>query len=572
MQRGEASPETFERLARNEREIQAATREFADGLSARSGPVPSLEAAAAAMLAAIDALEGKDLSKSVELETSALSNLVLARRDLRQLLKQSDSQKASLCRNFDRQQHQKLRPPEKPPEQKQSVAEVRQQLEQLAKQQRKFSEEVRGGSPQSPEQRQPSQPQPSQSEQQAQSQSQSQAQSQSQSQSPSESQSPTQQSQQSSQPADPQALAARQQAAAEAAAKLRDQLAAEQAGSEVSQQRLDEAAEAIRQSGQEIAAERPGESAEQADRAAEGLDRLSDHLAELNAADLAERLQGASRLARDLAARQQALAERAAKQGEEPSSGEQPSPEAAAQSAGHAREQGELAARGEELAELLDRLAEAAADDESEVADRLSEATAVDPPAEAAALMREAEGQFQQDDGTRGAASARLAGEMLARLAAGLDEAQRQFAQPRLDELLAAEERIAELLAELQQADSPAERELLRGQIEDLLQELQRAAAGNPALQAAVGEALAKTALAQAQGSSEGQSAEREPGLYESGRVLTEALREIASVLQTQIQEAILAGALADPNAAVPPQYQKMVDEYYRVLSEDLRE
>jgi hypothetical protein len=117
---------------------------------------------------------------------------------------------------------------------------------------------------------------------------------------------------------------------------------------------------------------------------------------------------------------------------------------------------------------------------------------------------------------------------------------------------------------------SGSSRELLRGQIEELLQELQRAAAGNPALQAAAGEALAKTASAAA--SSEGQSADRETGLYESGRMLTDALREIAAVLQTQIQEAILAGALADPNAAVPPQYQKMVDEYYRVLSEDLRE
>ena len=51
----------------------------------------------------------------------------------------------------------------------------------------------------------------------------------------------------------------------------------------------------------------------------------------------------------------------------------------------------------------------------------------------------------------------------------------------------------------------------------------------------------------------------------------TQALRQVNKALQVKIQETILAGALLDPDGTVPPAYKKMVDEYYRRLSEDLR-
>ena len=38
-----------------------------------------------------------------------------------------------------------------------------------------------------------------------------------------------------------------------------------------------------------------------------------------------------------------------------------------------------------------------------------------------------------------------------------------------------------------------------------------------------------------------------------------------------RIQEAILASALMDSDDAVPAEYKPLVEEYYRVLSEDLR-
>ena len=46
---------------------------------------------------------------------------------------------------------------------------------------------------------------------------------------------------------------------------------------------------------------------------------------------------------------------------------------------------------------------------------------------------------------------------------------------------------------------------------------------------------------------------------------------KVIEVLQAKIQEVILKDALLDKDEAVPPQYKTLVEEYYRVLSEDLR-
>ena len=48
-------------------------------------------------------------------------------------------------------------------------------------------------------------------------------------------------------------------------------------------------------------------------------------------------------------------------------------------------------------------------------------------------------------------------------------------------------------------------------------------------------------------------------------------LAEVAKVLQTKIQEAILAGALQDADEPVPTEYKGLVEKYYRTLSDDLR-
>ena len=46
---------------------------------------------------------------------------------------------------------------------------------------------------------------------------------------------------------------------------------------------------------------------------------------------------------------------------------------------------------------------------------------------------------------------------------------------------------------------------------------------------------------------------------------------EFSKALQAKIQELILNDALVDRDGAVPPGYKDKVEDYFRVLSEDLR-
>ena len=42
------------------------------------------------------------------------------------------------------------------------------------------------------------------------------------------------------------------------------------------------------------------------------------------------------------------------------------------------------------------------------------------------------------------------------------------------------------------------------------------------------------------------------------------------AVLQRRIQEAVISGVMQQSDGSVPPEYVDMVEEYYRVLSEDV--
>jgi hypothetical protein len=60
-------------------------------------------------------------------------------------------------------------------------------------------------------------------------------------------------------------------------------------------------------------------------------------------------------------------------------------------------------------------------------------------------------------------------------------------------------------------------------------------------------------------------------GKYRSPVIYGDAVLRTMQALQSRIQELILKDALLDKDEAVPPQYKKYVEEYYRTLSEDLR-
>ena len=49
------------------------------------------------------------------------------------------------------------------------------------------------------------------------------------------------------------------------------------------------------------------------------------------------------------------------------------------------------------------------------------------------------------------------------------------------------------------------------------------------------------------------------------------SLTAVVLALQAKIQEIIFDDELADRDSPVPPRYKEMVDDYYRILSQDLR-
>ena len=51
----------------------------------------------------------------------------------------------------------------------------------------------------------------------------------------------------------------------------------------------------------------------------------------------------------------------------------------------------------------------------------------------------------------------------------------------------------------------------------------------------------------------------------------TDSLRQVVQVLQAKIQQLVLDQALMERDQAVPPRYESLVEDYYRVLSQDLR-
>ena len=53
--------------------------------------------------------------------------------------------------------------------------------------------------------------------------------------------------------------------------------------------------------------------------------------------------------------------------------------------------------------------------------------------------------------------------------------------------------------------------------------------------------------------------------------VYTQTLAAAVAALQAKIQEMVLENTLVERNGPVPPQYKSLVEDYYRVLSQDLR-
>jgi len=540
VQSEEAVPEAsvVKRLTRTERELAAATAEFTTGIEERAGPVPCLHEAQEAMEAATAALEKQQVKPAGALEEAALAGLIQARQNLRQFLSQN-SDCASACRKFDTKQEQKLRkPPQK--DKKAELAKLQEQIEQLAKEEKKFSEEMAarnggakvekndtGSKPGSKPSKSPSGSSGGDGEK------------------PSESQG---------------SPAERQEKAAAKAAELQKMAREDEALTDLARERMDAAADTVQASAKAAKDGRERDAGEKAGEAAEQLERLARQVAGLKAAELGTRLAQSEGLARELARRQQGLGKELQAKGRE--GGDKPGA-----GTGRADEERRLTEEARTLADLLKRLQEDAGGKNPDLARQLREAGEAHPPQKAAEQMGRAANALKAGKTEQARRDVDESARLLDGLGRQLEAARHGLGQMQLERLLALEKQAAETQKALEGVNGDPQ----KAEAEKKVTELREALDGLQPADPKVTEAAA--GLRPGTGAWQRRAEPHDPrlGAYVPPQEYTEGVPKVVQVLQAKIQEVILKDALLDKDEAVPPQYKALVEEYYRLLSEDLR-
>lgn len=159
---------------------------------------------------------------------------------------------------------------------------------------------------------------------------------------------------------------------------------------------------------------------------------------------------------------------------------------------------------------------------------------------------------------------------MLGGLAQQLEAAHRGLVQPQLDRLLAAEKQAADTQKAIQSVNDDRQKAEAEKRVSDLRDTM---------------ESFKDTQGRMAQATAELQEALRQGGVWRvrgerrqplQGQYLPpvsyeRGVRDAVGALQAKIQEVILQDALLEKDEGVPSQYKAWVEEYYRILSEDIR-
>ncbi len=511
--------EVVRRLVKSQAELASATDRFASGIAQRGEPIPALAEALAAMNLARATLADSKLAVARPHEETALAGLVSARRNLRKLLSQSNQQQASACRSFDRQEQQNLRRPPQD-EKKRQLASLENDLRALAKEERAFSEEIeprsRSGQPTA------SPPAPAR--------------------------------------LDP---VPRQQQAVKEAERLRDLARQDESLTGRTRQRLGDATETIRKSAAEIQARRPAEAAEQARIAAEQLERLARQVGALEASDLAAQMARIRDLTRALAAEQRSL-EQALRAGRIAANDRNDSR--------WAKRERDLAEEASSLGDLMDRLRDEAAAEDAQLARILGEAARSNPTRDIEKVMQQSALEAEAGRRSKAKQDAQDASRKLDELTRDLESARRRLVQPQLDRFLAAEKQAARVQDQMNSVRSGAQ----QAQAEQALSDLTRSLASLASSEGSLRQAADRLNRALGPGAArdwrrEEAQAPSSSGLFIPPTNYTESVRQVVLTLQAQIQQLMLDRALMERDDAVPPRYKTLVEDYYRVLSQDLR-
>jgi hypothetical protein len=545
---------TVRRLAKTQHELVAVTTEFTEGIEALAGPVPVLHEAIEAMESAATNLDNRLVKPASGFEEAAVAALIKARQNLRKLLSR-ESSSSSAARNFDRQQKQKLRLPKGEKEKKENLQD---EIDELAEQEKKFSEEVAGGSgslqvenPDDPEKGDDAKKNEEKGQQQGQQKGE-QSKSQQSGSSPGQGKSGKSRME----------LTQQQERAAQKAEDLLKKVRDDEALTDLAAERMETALKSIQASAQAMADSKDPEAAKKAAEAAEELKRLAKQVAALKAADLSNRLASAQSMAQELAKKQEQMAKGLQEKDKDK---------------GNTKKAAEEQAQSEDartLADLMNRLQGDAAEANKDLGRALKQANEDNPPSAIAEMMRQAANALREGKGDQAGRDVAEAAKKLDDLAQRLDVARRVFLQPELEKLMAAEKQAAETQKALHSVKNEQQKAEAEKKVTDLRDAMDKLGAGDTKLQEAA-QALQNALNSERTNPGHGWAAPSRPhdraDLYVPPKNYDAGVIVAIKALQAKIQELILKDALLDKDEAVPPQYKKLVEEYYRILSEDVR-
>jgi len=586
----EPDAETVNGLADGETRLAQMTRELADAAAACSGePCEPLLQAEDAMLASATSLRDQAFSNAVTQEKDALAYLIKARNTLRVVLGKSSQGATQAFRNFDRMQAQKLR---KPKDEEEEKAQLASRLRHLADQEDIVYATLSGIKLADATAKPPSQQTPEAPSQNVSQQAKEPGETQTKPQ-PQEGSLDTESDQAESDPKDrddePNGPNRReiedlQQEIVDEAFAVEQVMQRIDALTELARSRMARATEKAEQVSDALM---QGDS-EQAAKAAGEAEPMFRELAQHVEGLLAEEAAGRVAAARDLADK---LAQRERELGDSLPDGPPPSPSSSSSSQdgqkgspqesqpgqggkpqsssqNPADRSARLAQSGLTLEDLMKALAKLNEDGDSEATREIQTLLAEGELAQAVARMRDLEDVLRQADIQTAKAETEDIAEYLEALSLQLDTLQRSIVAPQLEELMALEKRASDLRERLDKLDSETAIDQWHRGSEALVRELTASRAGGDA-----GQDLLAAMRDAGWGdvSASGWRWRRLEGLYVTPGPYVPRVDGIVLELHRHIRELLLKDLVASDDEATPPEYRKLVDRYFQVLSEGER-
>ena len=223
------------------------------------------------------------------------------------------------------------------------------------------------------------------------------------------------------------------------------------------------------------------------------------------------------------------------------------------------------------LADVLKRLEMSAAEADRELAETIERAARANPPEEVENSMRRNADAISGGRTAQAAQDAQAPPSSSKHWLAILSPLAGQALRPQLERLLAAEKQAAELQEKLRSVRQSSQQAEVEKALADLARLLENLAPGGGSLNQAT-DKLANAIRSSHSGWTRNDRVQQgEGGYFDPPVVYSESLGGVILALQAKIQEIVLENALVERTGAVPPQYKDLVDDYYRILSQDLR-